>query len=216
MKGLTGTYRGRMTLPRMRILALAVLVTTSACGGVASLRGVPTIAPLISAAFLSVHLFVGDGGDAQERARLPQLRDAIAGALPNAWSVATRGRGKLALRTDGDIDVELDGTSGTSALTQHKLGGRVLSRTIAVHTVEGSRRLTIPELMATTLHELGHIWCCFGPGTQDGHWADTPSAFSSVGLMNSPMTCQVAAGTDPVCPTVFSDRELAELGLSGP
>jgi hypothetical protein len=213
----TETYRGGMTPLRTRALALVlVLVATSACGGVASLRGVPTIAPLISAAFLSVHLFVGDGGDAQERARLPQLRDAIAGALPSAWSAATRGRGKLALRTDADIDVELDGTSGTSALTQHKLGGRVLSRTIAVHTVEGSRRLTLPELMATALHELGHIWCCFGPGTQDGHWADTPSGFSSVGLMNSPMTCQVAAGSDPVCPSVFSDRELTEMGLSGP
>ena len=34
--------------------------------------------------------------------------------------------------------------------------------------------------------------------------------------MYSPMTCQVAAGSDPVCPTVFSDRELAEMGLNGP
>src|SRR5438552_4070081 len=131
-------------------------------------------------------------------------------------SVSTRGRGKRALRTDADIDVKLDGTSGTSALMQHKLGGRVVSQTITVHSVEGSRRLTLPELMATTLHELGHIWCCFGSGTQDGHWSDTPPSFSSVGMMYSPMTCQVAAGTDPVCPTVFSDRALAGLGLNGP
>jgi len=196
-------------------LALA-LIFTSSCGVIGSLRPGPTIAPLISAAFLSVHLFIGDQGDAQERARIPDLRDAIAAALPDAWATATAGRGQLSLRTDGDIDVELDGTNGTSALTQHSSGGRVTSRRIAVHTIDRSRRLTVPELMATVLHELGHIWCCFGPGTKDGHWADTPADFSSVGLMYSPMTCRVSKGSDPVCPTVFSERELAEMRLSGP
>ena len=196
-------------------LALA-LIFASSCGFIGSLRPGPTIAPLISAAFLSVHLFVGEQGDAQERSRIPELRDAIAAALPNAWATATAGRGRLSLRTDGDIDLELDGTDGTSALTQHSSGGRVISRKIAVHTVEGQRRLVISELMSTVLHELGHIWCCFGPGTKDGHWGDTPTDFSSVGLMYSPMTCRVSKGSDPVCPTVFSERELAEMRLSGP
>jgi hypothetical protein len=191
-----------------------VLIVASSCGVIGSLRPGPTIAPLISAAFLSVHLFIGDNGDAQEKARLPQLRDSIAAALPTAWATATVARGQLSLRTDGDIDVELDGTNGTSALTQHSSGGRVTSRTIAVHTIDGSRRLTVPELMATVLHELGHIWCCFGPGTKDGHWADAPTDFTSVGLMNSPMTCRVTPGSDPICPSVFSDRELAEMKLT--
>jgi hypothetical protein len=193
-----------------------VLVVASSCGLIGSLRPGPTIAPLISAKFLSVHLFIGDQGDAQEKARLPALRDTIAGALPAAWITATGGRGQLSLRTDADIDVELDGTGGTSALKQHTLGGRVVSRTIAVHTMEGSRRLSVPELVVTILHELGHIWCCFGPGTKDGHWTDPPSTFSSVGLMFSPMTCTVAAGTDPTCPSIFSDRELAEMHLTAP
>ena len=201
----------------MKAATLAfALILTSSCGVIGSLRPGPTIAPLISAAFLSVHLFVGDQGDAQERSRIPELRDEIAAALPNAWATATAGRGHLSLRTDGDIDLELDGTDGTSALTQHSSGGRVISRKIAVHTVEGQRRLSIPELMATVLHELGHIWCCFGPGTKDGHWSDTPTDFSSVGLMYSPMTCRVSKGSDPVCPTLFSERELAEMRLSGP
>jgi len=197
------------------LLAL-VLVFASSCGVIANLRPGPTIVPLISAKFLSVHLFVGDNGDAQEKARLPGLRDSIAGALPSAWGTATGGRGQLALRTDADIDVELDGTGGTSALTQHKVGGKVMSRTIAIHTIDGSRRLSAAELVVTTLHELGHIWCCFGPGTKDGHWSDTPTGFTTVGLMYSPMTCTVTPGSDPVCPSVFSDRELAEMHLTGP
>ena len=195
-------------------LCALVLIVASSCGVIGNLRPGPTIAPLISAAFLSVRLFIGDNGDAQEKARLPQLRDAIAGALPDAWATATAGRGQLSLRTDGDIDVELDGTNGTSALMQHQRGGRVTARMIAVHTIDESRRLSVPELLATVLHELGHIWCCFGPGTKDGHWADAPTGFSSVGIMNSPMTCTVTPGTDPVCPSVFSDRELAEMKLS--
>ena len=201
----------------VKAAALAfALIFTSSCGLIGSLRPAPTIAPLISAAFLSVHLFVGDQGDAQERSRLPDLRDAMAAALPNAWATATAGRGQLSLRTDGDIDVELDGTNGTSALTQHSSGGKVTSRKIAVHTVDGNRHLTVPELMATVLHELGHIWCCFGPGTKDGHWAETPTDFSSVGLMYSPMNCRVTRGSDPICPSVFSERELAEMRLNGP
>ncbi len=201
----------------MKAAALVlVLIVGSSCGAIANLRPGPTIAPLISARFLSVHLFVGDNGDAQEKGRLPGLRDAIAGALPAAWATATGGRGQLAIRTDADIDIELDGSGGTSALTQHKLNGRVVSRTIAVHTVEGTRRLSVGELVVTALHELGHIWCCYGPGTKDGHWTDTPTGFSSVGLMYSPMTCSVTPGSDPVCPNVFSDRELAEMHLTAP
>src|SRR5713226_1730 len=146
----------------VKAAALAlVLVFASSCSVIGSLRARPTIAPLISATFLSVHFFIAESGDAQERARLAQVRDSLAGALPAAWATATLGRGQLALRTDADIDVELDGTSGTSALTQHKLGGRVVSRIVAVHTIEGSRRLSVAELLVTTLHELGHIWCCF-------------------------------------------------------
>jgi hypothetical protein len=34
--------------------------------------------------------------------------------------------------------------------------------------------------------------------------------------MNSPMTCRVTPGSDPICPSVFSARELAELKVTGP
>ena len=196
----------------MRLAFASVLIVVlGSCALIERIRPGPTLAPLISASFLSVRLIAGDASDAQERARVSQLRDAIAGALPDAWATATRGRGRLSIRTDADIDVKLDGTAGTSAFAQHTRGGKVISRTIVVHTLDGSRRLTLPELVATTLHELGHIWCCFGPGTSEGHWTDTPLSFSPIGLMGSPMVCQASRGADPVCPNVFSDRELAEL-----
>src|SRR4030081_886809 len=101
----------------MRWLLVLAIVGTSACGGL--FRAGPTIAPLISARYMAVQLVVGDTADAQEKARLPTLRDSLAGALPTAWATATRGRGQLFLRNEGDINVELAGTNGTSALTQH-------------------------------------------------------------------------------------------------
>ncbi|TMG46085.1 MAG: hypothetical protein E6H91_12600 [Chloroflexi bacterium] len=199
----------------MRWVFVLVVATATACGGL--LRAGPTIPPLISARYLSVHLVMGDTADAQEKARLPALRDSLAGALPAAWATATQGRGQLFLRNEGDIDVELAGTNGTSALTQHTRGGKVTSRTITVHTIDGNRRLTIPDLMSTTLHELGHIWCCYGAGTSGGHWSDPqPTGFSLVGLMYPTIRCQASAGSEPVCPNVFSDRELTELRLGSP
>jgi hypothetical protein len=201
--------------PAVNVLLVLMLAAATACGGF--FRAGPTIAPLISARFLSVHLVMGDTADAQEKARLPSLRDSLAGALPAAWATATQGRGQLSLRNEGDIDVELAGTNGTSALTQHGRNGKVTSRTITVHTIDGSRRLTIPDLMSTTLHELGHIWCCYGPDTSSGHWSDPqPSGFSTVGLMYPTIRCQVSGGSEPVCPSVFSDRELTEMGLGSP
>src|SRR5438128_955945 len=185
----------------MRWVFVLVVATATACGGL--LRAGPTMPPLLAAGYLSVHLVMGDTADAQEKARLPALRDSLAGALPAAWATATQGRGQLFLRNEGDIDVELAGTNGTSALTQHTRGGKVTSRTITVHTIDGNRRLTIPDLMSMTLHELGHIWCCYGAGTSGGHMYPT-------------IRCQASAGSEPVCPNVFSDRELTELRLGSP
>jgi hypothetical protein len=192
--------------------AVVIIFTlATSCRGVA--RPTPTVAPPVSAAALSVHVFATNTGDAEERSRLPGLRDAIAGALPDAWAMATGGRGKLSIRTDADIDVELNGSAGTSALTQHSRDGKIASRSIVVHTVDG-RHLSTPEIMATTLHELGHLWCCYGPGTADGHWSDPPPTRLAPGLMFSPIRCQVIAGGEPACPTVFSERETQTMGLT--
>ena len=201
----------------LRWLLVLSLAAATACGGL--LRAGPTIPPLISARYLSVHLVIGETADAQEKARLPTLRDSLAGALPAAWATATQGRGQLFLRNEGDIDVELAGTNGTSALTQHSRGGKVTSRTITVHTVDGSRRLSIPDLMSTTLHELGHIWCCYGPeANETGHWATkqaSPGLYGvdKYGLMTDPVTC-VSFGAVLSCPNRFSDREMVALGFT--
>src|SRR5256712_10237621 len=136
----------------MRWVFVLVLATATACGGL--LRAGPTIPPLISARYLSVHLVMGDTADAQEKARLPALRDSLAGALPAAWATATQGRGQLFLRNEGDIDVELAGTNGTSALTQHTRGGQATSRTTTVHTIARNSRLTIPDPMSSNAPHL--------------------------------------------------------------
>src|SRR3989442_5810733 len=206
-------YFGRVHTPSW--LLVVALVGTTACGGL--FRASPTIAPLISARYLSVHLVIGDTADAQEKARLPTLRDSLAGALPAAWATATQGRGQLFMRNEGDIDVELAGTNGTSALTQHSRGGKVTTRTITVHTIDGNRRLMIPDLLSTTLHELGHIWCCYGTGTSRGHsFGPQPAGFPPLCLIYPTIPCPGTAGSQPVCPNVFSDRELTELGLRSP
>src|SRR3989441_10507749 len=181
----------------VNVLLVLTLAAATACGGL--LRAGPTIAPLVSARYLSVHLVIGDTADAQEKARLPTLRDSLAGALPAAWAAATPGRGQLFMRNEGDIDVELAGTNGTSALTQHSRGGKVTTRTITVHTIDGNRRLTIPDLLSTTLHELGHIWCCYGAGTSGGHSAHPPPpGVSSLRLTYSPPPGPGGAGGGPV------------------
>src|SRR2546428_1481447 len=185
--------------PAVKVLVALPLAAATACGGL--LRAGPTIAPLVSARYLSVHLVMGDTADAQEKARLPTLRDSLAGALPAAWATATQGRGQLFMRNEGDIDVELAGTNGTSALTQHSRGGKVTTRTITVHTIDGNRRLTIPDLLSTTLHELGHIWCCYGPGTIGGHRSDPqPQGLASAGPILPIIPCQLSTRCDSVCP----------------
>src|SRR2546425_3334600 len=195
----------------LSLLLVLSLAAATACGGL--LRAGPTIPPLISARYLSVHLVMGDTADAQEKARLPALRDSLAGALPAAWATATQGRGQLFLRNEGDIDVELAGTNGTSALTQHTRGGKVTSRIITVHTIDGNRRLTIPDLMSTTLHELGHIWCCYGAGTSGGHWGrPQPSGVPSVRLLYATIPDQVSPGGGPGCPTALLHRRLPDMG----
>ena len=197
----------------MKAAALALLlILGTSCDVIGSLRPGPTITPLISARFLAVYLFTAEGSDA----RLLALRDTIAGALPGAWVTATGGKGQLSMRTDADIDVKLEATAGTSALTQHRRNGKVVSRTITIYTLESGRQLSATELVTVAVHELGHIWCCYGDGTVDGHWSDSPPEFSPVGMMSSPMRCQGTAGSEPVCPSRFSDRELKELGLTSP
>src|SRR2546430_14924231 len=111
--------------PAVNVLFVLTLAAATACGGL--LRAGPTIAPLISARYLSVHLVTGDTADAQEKARLPALRDSLAGALPAAWATATQGRGQRFLRNEGHIDVQLPGTNGTSAPTHPTPGGEITS-----------------------------------------------------------------------------------------
>lgn len=203
------------------IFGLAVLVGAFTMSGT-SLRPppsplptaqVPTASPISASSFV-VRLRLGDSLDRLESTRLDLLSSSLRQLLPTYWQLATRERGRLRISDrDGDIEILLVGRPGTSIFEQHTRGGSVVSRSITVYTMEGARRLTVQELIATAVHELGHIWCCSGPGTVEGHWIDSPPVFIPVGILNSPMTCKVERDARVVCPYVFSDRELAQMGL---
>ena len=69
------------------------------------------------------------------------------------------------------------------------------------------------------LHELGHIWCCFGPDAgPDAHWLQKIpdpllQGVDQYGLMTHPVTCLVKPGIES-CPNRFSDRELRTMGFT--
>jgi hypothetical protein len=78
---------------------------------------------------------------------------------------------------------------------------------------------TVENVIATTLHELGHIWCCRGAEADDGgHWKEKlrdPGLYGvdKYGLMTDPVTC-VSFGAVISCPNRFSDREMRALGFA--
>jgi cell division protein FtsB len=80
--------------------------------------------------------------------------------------------------------------------------------------------LSADNFVAVALHELGHIWCCFGPeASADGHWAQAIAdpllqGVDRFGLMNHPVSCIVFAAGVESCPNRFSDRELRTMGFT--
>lgn len=133
--------------------------------------------------------------------------------LPAAWNHATRGLGILRVVEHGaDVTIHLLAAKGTSVHVARR------SRTEAIriyvedrHGVQGRQ-----ELVSTALHELGHIWCCRGPGTTDGHWIEAKGdeglfGINRFGLMNAPVECKTLAGGTTLCPYEFSDREMVVL-----
>ena len=151
---------------------------------------------------------------------LVPARDAdiarMTATLQNEWKLATRGLGALTLvPTSADIVVYVLPGKGTSV---HMLASDGSQR-VLVYAVDEFGTVSAENSVAVALHELGHIWCCFGAGAgADGHWLEKVpdpllQGVDKYGLMTHPVTCLVGRGFES-CPNRFSERELRTMGFT--
>ena len=136
--------------------------------------------------------------------------------LQNEWRLATRGLGALTLvPASADIVVYVLPGKGTSV---HMLASDGSQR-VLVYAVDEFGTVSAENSVAVALHELGHIWCCFGAGAgPDGHWLERVpdpllQGVDQYGLMTHPVTCLVGRGFES-CPNRFSERELRTMGFT--
>jgi hypothetical protein len=153
-------------------------------------------------------------------ASLVPLRDAalarMRATLANEWKSATRGIGTLSVvEQSADITIFVLAARGTSVHRRAEDG----SEDIVVYVEGQLGQKTVENTVATTLHELGHIWCCVGPEADSGgHWKTNVRdsglyGVDKYGLMTDPVTC-VIFGALVSCPNRFSDREMSALGFT--
>ena len=159
-------------------------------------------------------------------ARRDESFDKIKATLATEWKSATRGMGSLQVDDkSADITMFVIAARGTS-VHRTSLGDDSQDILIYVSDERGclatplfSCPRTVENNVAVALHELGHIWCCHGPGaTETGHWAEkqvSPGLYGvdKNGLMNEPVLC-TRFGAILSCPNRFSDREMVALGFS--
>ena len=153
-------------------------------------------------------------------ASLVPLRDAaiarMRSTLASEWKSATRGLGGIqVVEQSADITIFVIAAHGISVHRRAADG----SEDIVVYVEGELGQKTVENTIATTLHELGHIWCCEGPDADGGgHWKTKERdlglyGVDKYGLMTDPVTC-VAFGAVLSCPNRFSDREMRALGFA--
>ena len=151
---------------------------------------------------------------------LVPLRDAAVAKMKSTltaeWKAATRGLGGVQVVDESaDITVFVLAGRGTSV---NRLG-QDGSEDIVIYVSGEFGPKTVENVIATTLHELGHIWCCHGADADDGgHWKEKLRdtglyGVDKYGLMTDPVTC-VTFGPIVSCPNRFSDREMRTLGFA--
>jgi hypothetical protein len=153
---------------------------------------------------------------------LVPLRDAslakIKATLATEWKAATRGLGSLLVDDrSADITMFVIAARGTSV---HRRNPADDSQDIVLYVSDQQLGVrSVENNVAVALHELGHIWCCYGPDANDtGHWTTkqvSPGLYGvdKYGLMTDPVTC-VSFGAVLSCPNRFSDREMVALGFT--
>ena len=153
---------------------------------------------------------------------LVPLRDAtlarIKATLTGEWKAATRGLGSLQVDDrSADITMFVVAANSTSV---HRRNPADDSQDIVIYVSDPQLGVrSVENNVAVALHELGHIWCCYGPDANDtGHWTTkeaSPGLYGvdKYGLMTDPVTC-VSFGAVLSCPNRFSDREMVALGFT--
>jgi len=153
---------------------------------------------------------------------LVPLRDAslvkIKATLATEWTSATRGLGSLLVDDrSADITMFVIAARGTSV---HRRNPADDSQDIVIYVSDQQLGVrSVENNVAVALHELGHIWCCYGPDANEtGHWSTkevSPGLYGvdKYGLMTEPVTC-VSFGAVLSCPNRFSDREMVALGFT--
>ncbi|TMC26101.1 MAG: hypothetical protein E6J27_13670 [Chloroflexi bacterium] len=220
----TGVLRWTYAAPRIPNSNGAHWVTCQNAVGMArESKGFAVARPPMIASGLAVHVTTNPAPRDNERPdpSLVPLRDAalakMRATLATEWKKATRGLGALQIvDTSADISIFVVAARGTSVYRTSADG----SNDIVVYVSDPKfGPETTDNLVATALHELGHIWCCSGPDAgPDGHWLQLvrdPGLYGvdKYGLMTHPVTC-ISFGALLSCPNRFSDREMRALGFS--
>lgn len=155
--------------------------------------------------------FVSVLTDVRDRA-IARLRTSLA----TEWRDATRGLGGISVVDESaDVVVKVLPAAGTSVHRTAADG----SEDVLLYVADDRGAIDLDNLVAIALHELGHVWCCRGPGTTDGHWnvpeaSDTLTGLDRFGLMNHPVMCATLRSGILSCPNRFSDRELRTMGFT--
>ncbi|HEX6060526.1 MAG TPA: hypothetical protein VF001_00510 [Candidatus Limnocylindria bacterium] len=164
-----------------------------------------------------------DGVTARPDPSLSAVRDRdvdlLTRTLASEWSAATRGLSTVELVTTAPADIVLTVVTArtNSFLSRSSADG---SMAIFLFPADDGGILSADNFVAVALHELGHIWCCFGPeASADGHWAQAIAdpllvGVDRFGLMNHPVSCIVFAAGVESCPNRFSERELRTMGFT--
>jgi hypothetical protein len=218
-----GVVRWSYPAPRLPVTTAYYRVSCHEGSGLATATGQFNVArgPMVANA-LTVRLST----DAPPResyapvASLVPLRDVaitrMRSALSTEWKNATRGLGGLqVVDQSADITIFVLAAHGTSVHRRASDG----SEDIVVYVEGELGQKTVENTIATTLHELGHIWCCEGADADGGgHWKTKlrdPGLYGvdKYGLMTDPVTC-ISFGSVLSCPNRFSDREMLALGFA--
>ena len=220
----TGVLRWTYATPRMPNTRgeHAVRCTSAGMKSETAIGVFDTYRAPMTATALTVHVTTDIAPDVKlnPEPSLVPLRDAAVARMKSTlaaeWKAATRGLGGVQVVDESaDITVFVLAGRGTS-VNRHGADG---SEDIVIYVSGEFGPKTVENVIATTLHELGHIWCCQGEGSKEGgHWKENlrdPGLYGvdKYGLMTEPVTC-VTFGAIVSCPNRFSDREMRALGFT--